>query len=495
MFKYFLKKYFCNNQKFSKITVDKNEYVNVRFDRFISNRLNINWNSLQKHFRKNEIFLIRSQNLQKVERIKIKDQHEKLQINDEIFVNKRIIEKKNSTELEDTTRSKHSQSKNLYLDETEKTNLMKIFNHMIALKSKELIIIDKLSNIACQGGTSLKFSIDTMLSLQNESSPSENNLKLIHRLDKNVSGLMMIGNQIETTRILGDYIKNNKIEKSYLALTQNIPLYIKYLLKENKLNVNIAESFKSFFSGFIKSDENCEKFVIELDSGYTFMYDGSFKILKPKMKINFDKEENNYSMYGKFKITNLIFYDKSNRKFKKFTLNEIDNFSYERLNDFNNFFTQVLENFVKKDSNYKVGYDFECYSTIEYELVSGKKHQIRKHLTKCFFSPIFNDEEYMFDKESSPELYTLFLQLENNYSCDSYKINPLLDKFKIGCIKKSILLQSIRILMPKINLTNLSASKKIQLYEDNNNIVVRYEKLPLNFQKLFELAGLNVSLN
>ena len=307
----------------------------------------------------------------------------------------------------------------------------------------------------------------------------------------------MIGNQIETTRILGDFIKNNKIEKSYLAITQDIPLYIKYFLKENKLNVNIAKSFKSFFSGFIKSDENCDKFVIELDSGYTFMYDtsNSFQILKPKMKINLNKDEENFSMYGKFKITNFLFYDKSNRKLKNFTLNEIDDFSYERLNDFNNFFTQVLENFENKDPNYKIASDFECYSIVEYELVSGKKHQIRKHMTKCFFSPIFNDEEYMFDKESSPELYKLFLQLENNYSCDSNKINPLLDKFKIDCIQKSILLQSIRISMPKINLSNLSTSKKIQINEDNNNLVVRFEKLPLKFQKLFESASLNISLN
>jgi hypothetical protein len=38
--------------------------------------------------------------------------------------------------------------------------------------------------------------------------------------------------------------------------------------------------------------------------------------------------------------------------------------------------------------------NIECYSVIKYELISGKKHQIRKHMTKCFFSPIFNDDEY-----------------------------------------------------------------------------------------------------
>ena len=72
----------------------------------------------------------------------------------------------------------------------------------------------------------------------------------------------------------------------------------------------------------------------------------------------------------------------------------------------------LLRTFLEnKDSNYKIASDFECYSIVEYELVSGKKHQIRKHMTKCFFSPIFNDEEYMFDKESSPELYKLFFTL------------------------------------------------------------------------------------
>ncbi len=97
----------------------------------------------------------------------------------------------------------------------------------------------------------------------------------------------------------------------------------------------------------------------------------------------------------------------------------------------------------------------------------------------------------MFDKESSIELYKKFI-LIGNESNDMK--NPLYDNYKIDDVHKSILLQSIQISMPKINLTNVTVSKKIETFEKNEKYVIRYDNMPKKFQQLFDLANIKLPL-
>ena len=84
--------------------------------------------------------------------------------------------------------------------------------------------------------------------------------------------------------------------------------------------------------------------------------------------------------------------------------------------------------------------DDEFYTIYMYELISGKKHQIRKHMSRCFFTPIFNDEDYFFDKNYSYMGYKNFVSELNKYqeNLDHNKENPN-EENKNGKIKKLFL--------------------------------------------------------
>ena len=78
--------------------------------------------------------------------------------------------------------------------------------------------------------------MNSNVSINSESINHNNNsdLKLIHRLDKNVTGLMIVGKDIDFVRKVGDDMKNSKIDKIYLTMTQNIPIYLKHIISQNK---------------------------------------------------------------------------------------------------------------------------------------------------------------------------------------------------------------------------------------------------------------------
>ena len=59
---------------------------------------------------------------------------------------------------------------------------------MIVYQDDEILILNKPSGIAVQGGTKIKKSIDTLL----RSSFKSVKTRLVHRLDKDTSGILII---------------------------------------------------------------------------------------------------------------------------------------------------------------------------------------------------------------------------------------------------------------------------------------------------------------
>ena len=112
----------------------------------------------------------------------------------------------------------------------------KIFNDPL-FEDENLLVIDKPSGIACQGGTGIEICIDDVLKTKK--------FQLLHRLDKDTSGVLLIAKNNATAEKITESFRNKTIEKTYLALTYgvfkketgtiNIPLLKKNFGKNDKI--------------------------------------------------------------------------------------------------------------------------------------------------------------------------------------------------------------------------------------------------------------------
>jgi len=115
-------------------------------------------------------------------------------------------------------------SKDIYSKFEIKKNNIKInkfiksnFEKSILYESDNFLVIDKWSGIATQGGTNIVISIDKIIK---SISPNYN---LVHRLDKETAGLMIIAKNLQYTKIFGNLFKSQKLKKTYLAICDGRP--------------------------------------------------------------------------------------------------------------------------------------------------------------------------------------------------------------------------------------------------------------------------------
>ena len=135
-------------------------------------------------------------------------------------------------------------SKEIYADnKIKKTNkkidsyLIKYFEKSILHENSNFLVIDKWSGISTQGGTNITISIDTII--KNISS----NYNLVHRLDRETSGLLLIAKNLKYTKIFGKLFRLQKIKKIYLALCEGKPKlkesYVDLAIKDKDMNNSI----------------------------------------------------------------------------------------------------------------------------------------------------------------------------------------------------------------------------------------------------------------
>ena len=108
------------------------------------------------------------------------------------------------------------------------------FKQSILYENDNFLIIDKWSGIAVQGGSNITISIDTIIKNISE------NYNLVHRLDKETSGLMIIAKNLKYTRFFGKLFKSQKLKKTYLAICDGVPK-IKESYVDLDINSNIND--------------------------------------------------------------------------------------------------------------------------------------------------------------------------------------------------------------------------------------------------------------
>lgn len=94
-------------------------------------------------------------------------------------------------------------------------------NSMVIYKDDHIIVLNKPSGIAVQGGTNTDRHIDGMLEalkFELEESP-----KLVHRIDKDTSGILVLARNRKYAEILTKAFREHQLQKTYLALVIGVP--------------------------------------------------------------------------------------------------------------------------------------------------------------------------------------------------------------------------------------------------------------------------------
>ena len=138
------------------------------------------------------------------------------------------------------------------------------FDNLIIFKNENYYIINKPSGLAVQGGTKVKINLDKIL--ENLESNSEHRPKLVHRLDKETSGVLIISRNLKTTNFFGDLFKKRKIEKIYITIVHGIPKE-----KKGKINIPLTYNEKIYQSEtryiVVESQNNYSIVLVKLLTG------------------------------------------------------------------------------------------------------------------------------------------------------------------------------------------------------------------------------------
>lgn len=92
---------------------------------------------------------------------------------------------------------------------------------MVIFKDKNIIVLNKPSGLAVQGGTNTTKHIDGLLDalkFENAERP-----KLVHRIDKDTSGLLLLARNRQYADILTKAFREHSLQKTYLALVRGCP--------------------------------------------------------------------------------------------------------------------------------------------------------------------------------------------------------------------------------------------------------------------------------
>lgn len=147
----------------------------------------------------------------------------------------------------------------------------------IVFEDDALLVIDKPAGLAVHGGSGVSFGVIELLRRQR---PEARFLELAHRLDRETSGLLIIGKKRSALNAVQDAMRAGRMEKRYLAMVagrwmnpvQHIKLALhKYLTPEGERRVAVNPDGKPAHS-VVRLVQRWERFSlveVELKTGRT----------------------------------------------------------------------------------------------------------------------------------------------------------------------------------------------------------------------------------
>lgn len=212
------------------------------------------------------------------------------------------------------------------------------FKRSTIFENNDFIVLNKWSQIATQGGSKIKISIDHIIkniSLQ---------YRLVHRLDRETSGLLLIAKNLNSAKKLSSLFKQKEITKFYIALCEGSPKnnssQVKLEIRNKKLKTeNTLTNYK-----VINKNESISSILFNPQTGKTHQ----LRIVSKNLGCPI-VGDNKYNFNSKYTKENLMLHAFA----LKFTINKKKFEFISKLPD------QFL-NFIKKN-NLKIHKDLTNY--------------------------------------------------------------------------------------------------------------------------------------
>ena len=116
---------------------------------------------------------------------------------------------------------------------------IELFLESVIYKDDHVIAINKPAGLAVQGGSGVSKHVDAMLnSIQFE---MKERPKLIHRLDKDTSGVLLLARSAQAASFLTKAFKTRKVHKIYWAIVVGLPK-----IKYGKIDIAIEKQVSKF---------------------------------------------------------------------------------------------------------------------------------------------------------------------------------------------------------------------------------------------------------
>ena len=154
--------------------------------------------------------------------------------------------------------------------------MQRIENHIL-FEDHDLMVINKPSGVAVHGGSGISFGLIEILRAMR---PLAKRIELVHRLDKDTSGCILIAKKAMVLRDLHAQIREDKMIKEYLTLLSNhwpkskhkidLPL-LKNTLQSGERVVKVDPAGKQSISFFKVADSylNADLVTVRLKTGRT----------------------------------------------------------------------------------------------------------------------------------------------------------------------------------------------------------------------------------
>jgi 23S rRNA pseudouridine955/2504/2580 synthase len=104
----------------------------------------------------------------------------------------------------------------------------------VLYRDDDVIVLNKPAGLAVQGGTGIKRHLDAMLDALKFDAAERP--KLVHRLDKDTSGVLLLARNRPAAAHLGESLRRHKVRKIYWALCAGVPK-----LREGKIDMPLAK--------------------------------------------------------------------------------------------------------------------------------------------------------------------------------------------------------------------------------------------------------------
>lgn len=155
----------------------------------------------------------------------------------EVRINKKRVKPTYRLQAGDIIRIPPVRVKQIEKEVSVSPNLKEILENSVLLEDENCLIINKPAGMAVHGGSGLNFGV---IEAFREIRPYAKHLELVHRLDRETSGCLILAKNRSFLKECHELIRQGKVFKQYLALVHGKwPKYLKELdfpLKKNVLS-------------------------------------------------------------------------------------------------------------------------------------------------------------------------------------------------------------------------------------------------------------------